>query len=280
MIYRIAAATVLVIGGALLTSCVLPPPDPNLIGTLEIDGPNGYLNEQNVAGTHHLMINDHVATGPGTSAKIIFLHGAGQVQLDENTDPWFILGAGGCIIVKMLHGQLYADAKRVCIQGDDLSLAMGSKINLRSNGKSHELTVIEGRVEVSRPVSQVLVSGQQLRYVPGSPPIFNSLTAEQIRNTTVWRTRYFVAPVVIPIPTPTPVPQPLTPVPRTLTPVPQPPPTPPPVTPKVKETVISGWCCDGKGNVSSSTSLTCARSGGRFFSKQDEAKRSCPKPIG
>lgn len=194
---------------ALIALCVIPacevvrvnnaPPEPRCakegrrqIGIVSVDGNAGFINGQPLASSEQVCEGDEVSTGAHTSARVDLM-GGGYVQLDENTDPFFLLAEGGCIIIRMLKGQAYVDAKTACVQTEKIDTQLHSAINIEEGAKRTRLTVLEGTVEFRVPTQPPLTAGQQLILKPGQPPRVKKLSKKQLARVIHWRQRYFGA---------------------------------------------------------------------------------------
>lgn len=189
-----------VMSAALLTAagCMMPtsqPPGPAVIGTLDVDGANAYLNDARAVAGVRVYDGDTVVTGPGTSVRV-YLADGGYLQLDENTDPQFrLLREGACIVIQILRGQVFADAKRLCIQDSNLESTLGSRVNLRIAGNQSVLTVIEGSVKVTRPSRITLGQFEQYVVIAGRAARPRRLSRAQALAVAQWTEGYFNRPV-------------------------------------------------------------------------------------
>lgn len=203
-----AAATMLALSGC----ATFPLPwetDPSLIGTLQVDGTEAFLNGGRVPGGTRVHVGDTVTTGANTSVKLQFV-GGGYLQLDENTDPR-LLREGGCILVQIFKGQALVDAKRLCIEAADVALVLNSRVNIRLAGGAAEVTLLEGSATVTQPSSATLVPYDQYRTVRGRSRQLR-LSSTEALATARWTERYFrvqeFRPPVIPVMPPRPPPPP------------------------------------------------------------------------
>src|SRR5271163_709099 len=126
-------STGIAIVGLMLSSCVASPPDdPNLIGWITADGPFGYRNQQLVQDGVRTPIynNDHVSTGAATGMRIDLRNQPGSyAQLDENTDP-DLLQEAGCLWIRLIKGQIFAQGTGLCLGSPDLAAALNSQVVL------------------------------------------------------------------------------------------------------------------------------------------------------
>ena len=128
----------------------------------------------------------------------ILLHDGNYVQLDQNTDPEFrIFREGGCILVKILTGQMFVDARRVCISDANIEVALNSRVNLRVAGPQSTLTVIEGSVTMSRPARQRLDALHQYIVISGAPARTIRFSPAEAEATVAWTARYFRQPPLV-----------------------------------------------------------------------------------
>lgn len=269
----IIAAT-LVMGG-----CAADQPGrPELIGIVDVDGTNAFLNGLRIRSGEVVRDGDTISTGAGTSMRLRLRQG-GYIQLEENTDPR-ILQEGICILVQIFAGEMFVDAKRLCVESPDIRGTLLSRVNVKVGRGRSELTVIEGSVEMTRPTRRSLREYEQYIAVSGRAADVRRLTREQAEATSQWTKRYFTVRdtrgwccIGDTISSTTQVrcseargryfadeasarracP-------------------PPPV----------GWCCIGD-RVSSATQARCSEARGRFFVDEASARKAClppPAPIG
>ena len=249
-----ALMSMLAVAGCAVAPSAPSAHDPNALGTLIIDGSEAFLNEQPASYGSPIYSGDTVRTGPATSVKIL-LRGGGYVQLDENTDPLFsLISEGACILIQVAQGQVFVEAKKACLETDELAAAMGSRVNLSTRGGESVLTVLSGNVEVTRPTHEFLHGAERYVARGGSGGVESGLTAEQLAQTTDWTRRYF--PPGRPVPPPTPYYPP--------TPPPHYPPTPP----------AGGWCCSN-GSVFPANSSQCAARRGAYYRNEVDAAQAC-----
>jgi hypothetical protein len=177
---------------ATLAGCATPSgPQREILGSLEVDGGNAFINGSRAYPGASVRDGDVVTTGSATSVRVRF-RDDGFVQLDENTDPLFrLFREGGCILVKIATGQAFVDARRICIEDPNLVVVLNSKVNWRIEGAQSVVTVIEGSVSVERPVRIALKQYDQYLARPQKsegPP--RRLTREQAEATTLWTKRF------------------------------------------------------------------------------------------
>jgi len=263
-------------------------PDPNIIGWMRVDGPEGYRNGQLVQGVNiKIFSGDHVSTGKATGIQVRFRgRGDTYIQLDENTDPDLIKEAG-CLWVRLLKGKLFAQGTGLCLDSPDLAAAVNSQVNLeiqpskRGGGITRSvLTVIEGHAMLSRPESIEVGAGEQIGVSEGRgvEPV-RALSMQELRQVTEWRYQHrrLILAKFVPIPIPTPDTN------STANDQPTPPPPavnqPPPVRPGIQALRIyqpQGWCCVYAGEVRNETSASCAALKGTFYADEQTARASCP----
>lgn len=178
---------------AALAGCATPSgPQRELLGSLEVDGSNAFINGSPAHSGASVRDGDVVTTGGATRVRVRFRDGRGFVYLDQNTDPVFrLIREGSCILVKIATGQAFVDAKRVCIEDPNLVVVLNSKVNWRIEAERSVVTVIEGSVSVERPVPLALKQHDQYRVrrqKPEGPP--RRLTREEAEATTRWTERF------------------------------------------------------------------------------------------
>lgn len=259
-------------------------PSREFIGSIEVDGPNGYLNGQPARSGQRVYDGDTVATGAQTGLKVRLATG-GYLQLDENTDPR-LFRDGACIVVELLRGQTLVEAKRLCLRDENISLLTNSRVSWTLLRGETVVTVIEGSVEVSRPKVATIEQNGQWVVAGGAVKREARLSPAAANATADWARRYFdtgwccdagrveqrssndcrarqakffidqqqarkACNVTPPVP----------------------PPPPPTV----------GWCCSG-GKVLEVNAKECASLNGRSFKDQLSAQKACtaapPAPVG
>jgi len=223
-----------------LTGCVTTGGDQGLIGTLEVYGANGYLNGRPAASGARVRDGDTISTGEDTSMRLRLVDG-GVLQLDENTDPQ-LLREAACIVVRILKGQTFVEAKRICISDPNLEVVLNSRANLRSEGRRSVFTLLDGRAEMRRPERRALAPMTQLTVRDGVVESVRRLSPGEAEKISGWTTRYASrGPTrgggIVP---------------------------PEPV----------GWCCID-GRLSRSTPGRCNEARGRFYPNEAEARKSC-----
>jgi FecR protein len=162
------------------------------IGVLGVSGSNVSHNDRRAKGGETVRVGDTVTTGEDSSAIIDFDDG-GFFQLDENTDPLFVvqrLQSGFCILIRMLKGQAFVDKQRFCIETPALDAASGSRINIRVTPKHTGIVVLQGNVSVSRPLEMRVKSGQQVSMDIGDKPQMRNLSERELARFVRWRDNY------------------------------------------------------------------------------------------
>ena len=217
----------LIAAAALAASgCALPPAagPGGLVGTLDVDGPNAYLNRVPARAGERVHLGDRVSTGPGTSVKVL-LGASGSVQLDENTDPDFFREAG-CLVVHFFTGQIFVDGTGICVHGPDFAARQNSRVQYARFGTRIEIVVLEGSTTLQLPTTVSLTQYDHFSITggrPDGPP--RRLARQQTEGLIAWRANYFATRTrVRPSPQPPSQPQP--------TGSPQPPPQPQPTGPR------------------------------------------------
>ncbi|MFQ6023427.1 MAG: OmpA family protein [Acidiferrobacterales bacterium] len=156
------------------------------VGTLEASGQNVWLNDKPASTGMEVYNGDEVSTGPASEAYIRFTTG-GFIHLDENTDPLFNwLQAGTCLLCKILFGQAFISADKVCVQTRHLRAVMGSQINIKVTHDTTTLTVVEGEVSLEGPEPLVVRSNEEVTAASQSDIKFRRLSKEELLATTKW----------------------------------------------------------------------------------------------
>src|SRR5262245_37523351 len=188
---RIAVVAATLVGAALVGCAAGPSGGSELIGTLEVDGPNAFRNGRPTDDGARVFHGDTISTGARTSMRLRFV-GGGVLQLDENTDPQ-LLREGACILVRILTGQAFVDAKRVCIADSNLEVTLNSRANLKIVGQRSTLTLIEGSAEMGRPERRAVGQYAQYIVIGGVVDSVQRLRREDAEATANWTRRYFKA---------------------------------------------------------------------------------------
>ena len=248
MKHGILAIVIATLGGA-LAGCVTAVRDQSLIGTLEVYGANAYLRGLPVSSGARVYDGDTISTGEDTSMRLRLVDG-GFIQLDENTDPQ-LLREAACIVIRILKGQTFVDAKRICISDPNLEVVLNSRANLETAGRRSTFTLLDGRAELRRPVRRALAPRTQLTVRDGVAERARPLSAGETEKVPGWMTRYISRGGA-----------------RGGRGTPPEP---------------AGWCCiDGK--LSRGTPERCREARGRYYPNEEEARKSCvvapPEPVG
>lgn len=159
-----------------------------LVGRLDVAGPNGFLNGKRAAKNTPVYVGDRVSTGPATSVKVL-LRGGGYVQLDQNTDPDF-LKEGGCLIVQILSGRVFIDGTGVCVATPSIAARQASQVHYTVLRGKTETVVLAGNVSMRRPKA-VNLTRYDYYAVSGNdagPP--RKLTPQAATATAAWRAKW------------------------------------------------------------------------------------------
>ncbi|GAO35409.1 hypothetical protein SCT_0795 [Sulfuricella sp. T08] len=162
------------------------------IGTLGVAGSQVFLNGTRALGGEAIHVGDTVTTGNASSGLIEFSDG-GLFQLDQNTDPIFLvkrLQSGFCILAKILSGQVFVDKQPFCIDSPALDAINNSRINIRVTPQQTGITVLSGSVTVVRPESaRILVSQQYIMTLQGEART-RQLSERELMEMLRWRKNY------------------------------------------------------------------------------------------
>ena len=173
----------------------LPPAREDTIGRLQVDGTRAYLNDTPVTNGAYVRAGDVLATGANTGARVV-LNDGGFVQLDQNTDPEFtLIRQGTCVLVKFAHGRgLLTSVKCVEAQAGQLNFVLKSLVNLQTTGEAAQVTVLEGKVEITSPASAFVETFQEYALSSTGATSLVTLTPEQAQATVEWSKRFFRTP--------------------------------------------------------------------------------------
>ena len=176
--------------GPPFTGPALPPVRADTIGRLMVEGPNAFINGQQVQGGNYVFDGDTVSTGAATSVKLI-LNDGGEIQLDENTDPLFKQGA--CLLMKILRGRVAFHNMKCQEFEDGLKMAGVAKsyVNILSSERESRVTVIAGEVDMRSPTQATLRSDMQYVATSDGAARVLQLTPEQAAATIAWTRNYF-----------------------------------------------------------------------------------------
>ncbi|MBL8391745.1 MAG: hypothetical protein JNN21_07710 [Candidatus Accumulibacter sp.] len=190
-----ALAWLLVLVGA---ACApLPAGDAGgaAIGTLQVAGPNVFLNGARARDGATVHDGDTVTTGAASSAFVAFNEG-GFVQLDENTDPRFSFrvetrGRQRCIHIQIDIGQIFIDKDVQCFSTPDVTGNLGSRVNIRVSGKETIVTVLAGRALMFGEREQSIPAAGEASWRRGRQiGSLRLLDAPELAATVGWRERY------------------------------------------------------------------------------------------
>lgn len=168
----LALALAVALGGcesASPTPAPPPPPGPARLGTVTVMSATVSVNGRPVQGTVSLNDGDKVATD-ATGRAHIELAGHETVDLEPNTDPWFIR-EGACVLVRILFGGALVSGSRLCVEDDQ-----GTRVTLKSAIYVHvaprrtTVTVVEGTVELrgaSESTPTILTRFQRISIMNG-----------------------------------------------------------------------------------------------------------------
>lgn len=163
------------------------------VGFMQVDGQNAFLNGQRVTADVPIRVytGDHVSTGTRTSVRIgLVAEGyGGIIQLDQDTDPNLVI-ASRCIIMKILKGQALVNAKNICLGSGNLSGVTNSLVNLKTDGITTELTVVEGRMEIEQPSVASVAANQRYWAGPSGEYRQYDIDAAEAQRTVEWTQRY------------------------------------------------------------------------------------------
>ncbi len=131
------------------TSTTPGPLAPARLGTVTATVAKVSVNNHPVQGTVPLNDGDKVATD-ATGRAHIELPGRGTVDLEANTDPWFIR-EGACVLVRILFGGALVSGSSLCVEDDQgTRVALGSAIHVHVAQGRTSITVVEGTVHLQR----------------------------------------------------------------------------------------------------------------------------------
>jgi ferric-dicitrate binding protein FerR (iron transport regulator) len=119
------------------------------LGTVTATAAQVSVNNRPVAGTVPLNNGDKVATD-ATGRAHIDLPGRGTVDLEANTDPWFIR-EGACVVVRILFGGALVSGSSLCVEDEQgTRVALGSAVHVYVARGRTSITVVEGTVHLQR----------------------------------------------------------------------------------------------------------------------------------
>jgi hypothetical protein len=79
-------------------------------------------------------------------------------------------------------------------QAGPLAVVLKSLVNLQTTGEAAQVTVLEGRIEVTSPQSALVEKFQQYSVSGAGAANLVTLTPEQAQATAAWKNRFFRAP--------------------------------------------------------------------------------------
>jgi hypothetical protein len=196
---RITLRHFLFVLAASLAGACAPLPDTHqqpetgeVIGTLGVSGPNVFNNGKRAQNGDPVRLGDTITTGQNSSGIIEF-HSGGFFQLDENTDPIFLLKRlqkGICVVARIFSGQAFVDKQEFCIETPALDAVNNSQINIRVQAQLTGLTVLKGNVSLTRPSAAHVRAGQQAIVTEKGEVRLRRLSDAQLRETVRWRDSY------------------------------------------------------------------------------------------
>lgn len=125
------------------------PRTPTRLGTVTAMAATVSVNNRPVQGTVPLNDGDKVATD-ATGRVHVELPGRGTVDLEVNTDPWFVR-EGACVVVRIIFGGALVSGSSLCVEDDQgTRVALGSAIHVHVGQGRTSITVVEGTVHLQR----------------------------------------------------------------------------------------------------------------------------------
>ena len=141
---------------AMLAGCESAPPQPvdpatlpsgPALGTVTVVRPEVTVNRRPVRDTVPLNDGDKVATNARGRAHID-LPGHGAVDLEENTDPYFIR-EGACVLVRLLFGTGRIRGIDICVEDEQRNrIIMNSGVYVETDRQQTIITVLDGTVRL------------------------------------------------------------------------------------------------------------------------------------
>lgn len=194
----------------MLAGCESAPPRPldpaatpsgPALGAVTVVQPEVTVNRRPVHDTVPLYDGDKVATNAKGRAHID-LPGRGAVDLLENTDPYFFIREGACVLVRLLYGRGRIRGRDICVENEQHDhITMNSEVYLETDREQTAITVLDGtvRLRTARDGTEVTLSqGERITIVnrvmsriPVSPTQLDAI-----------RQRFMVPPVPRPPPPP------------------------------------------------------------------------------
>ncbi len=165
------------------------------IATLRLAGERRvFLNGKQAEDGAAVCNGDRVSTGADSSAFVQLPRG-GLVQFDQNTDPIFrVLQELVIEVFGLNQGQIFAQSPaggQIVVRNPDGDLeTQGTQINLRTAPEMSVLTVIEGRVNLTRPQVVAISGGEQVGFTRGALEYRRALSPADVAGVVRWRSRY------------------------------------------------------------------------------------------
>ena len=186
----------------------LPTKGPSeLVGTLDVDGANAYLNGTPTKAGASVYLGDRVSTGLRTSVRVQLQIG-GYVQLDEQTDPDFFREAR-CLLVHLLTGRIFVDGSGICVRVHDVAALQNSRVHYEHSDTRTQIVVLEGRITTLQPTPVTLTQYEKYSITGGRVDGPRQLTRQQAERLAAWRNNYLfpgslrgIPPPVLPGPLP------------------------------------------------------------------------------
>ena len=152
------------------TPTIPVPPAMARLGTVTATVPTVFVNRGPVQGARPLNDGDKVATD-ATGRAHIELPGRGTVDLEPNTDPWFIR-EGGCVVVRILFGGALVSGSSLCVEDDQgTRVVLNSAVHVHVAQGRTSITVVEGAVHLQRiaraPTQETLTQSQRIVVMNG-----------------------------------------------------------------------------------------------------------------
>ncbi|MEQ1602034.1 MAG: hypothetical protein HOP04_13925 [Methylophilaceae bacterium] len=168
------------------------PETGDTIGILGVSGSNVFLNGERAQNGALVKVGDTITTGQNSSGLVDFTSG-GFFQLDENTDPIFLvkrLSEGVCIFIRIFKGQSFLDKQDFCIESPVLEAISHSQINIIVTTQQSGITVLKGNVAMVRPQPVRVKAGQRIIVHKQDGISLKSLSEPQLADIVRWRNNY------------------------------------------------------------------------------------------
>jgi hypothetical protein len=182
-------------GGGIPQGPGVPSNPPSRVGTLEVSGPQVFVNGTGAQSGEAIYNGNRVTTGAGSSG-LINLDTGGSLQLDENTDPLFrfqLLKEGWCLVVNIASGQIFDDTHSgscVEINTPDGSGVVASSVNVHLGSSGSTWTVLQGAVRITRPAGIVVRPLESIMVSKGRMVSTRRLSSDEAARLTEWRFKY------------------------------------------------------------------------------------------